>query len=181
MDSIKPEVWFPVVSLVVGALLKAGFDYFNEARLEARERRVRLEKRQESFLMQKIEAQRVLLPQLQESIVELMRTTHLLNLEDQKNYRKSGSWGKLPVGDELSDRSMTAFRQVGLFRVRVQDNELRDQITQLSALCTKVIYGQSELESDEVMRCVGIHFSEVNELLGEAIRFLDAQEQAILH
>ncbi|BAV74182.1 hypothetical protein PCAU_1973 [Pseudomonas chlororaphis subsp. aurantiaca] len=180
MEPINPAVWFPVVTLVAGALLKAAFDYLNEARQEARERRVRLEKRQETFLMQRIEAQRVLLPQLQESIVELMRATNLLHLEDLKNSRETGAWGKALVGDEISDRSLASFRQVGLYRVRIHDDELRDDIAKLCSLCSSAIYAKSEYEADEIMVSAGLFFSEVNERLGEVFRTLDAQEQAML-
>lgn len=180
MEAVNQTVWFPVVTLITGALLKAAFDYFNETRQEARDRRVRLEKRQEVFLMQRIEAQRALFPLLQESLVELMRATNLLHIEDLRSYRATGKWGGSLVGDEISDRSLAAFRKVGLYRVRIQDDELRDDIAKLSSLCSKTSTARSAVEAEMIMMNAGVFFSEVNERLGAVFRTLDAQEQAFL-
>ncbi|KJK14910.1 hypothetical protein [Pseudomonas sp. 2(2015)] len=180
MESFTPNVWFPVVTLVAGAILKAVFDLFNEKRQEAREKRVRLEKRQETFLMQRIEAQRLLLPQLQESLVELMRSTTLLNMEDVQSFRNTGVWGKELVSDEISERSMAAFRQVNLFRVRVHADDLREDVTKLCALCSEAVHTKSEYTSELKLREAGMLFTEVNERVGEVYRSLDAQERAIL-
>lgn len=180
MGEFTPNVWFPVVTLVAGALLKAIFDLFNENRQEAREKRVRLEKRQETFLMQRIETQRVLLPQLQEALVELMRSSTLLNLEENLNARRVGEWGKEQVSDEIAERSLAAFRQVGLFRVRVHDDALREEVTNLTALCSDAIHTRNHHTAEARLREAGVLFADVNERLGEVYRSLDTQEQAYL-
>lgn len=179
MESFTPNIWFPVVTLVAGVVLKAIFDLFNERRQEQRERRARFEKRQEIFLMQKIDAQRVLLPLLQESLVELMRATAILHSEDVKLAR-TGEWKKGYVPDEVSEAVMLAFRKVGLYRVRVHDDELRDEILHLTALCSNAGDAGSYEEANQLLYRAGVMYSNVNERLGQAIRSLDAQEQAII-
>ncbi|HFF2340129.1 TPA: hypothetical protein ACGBI7_000941, partial [Pseudomonas aeruginosa] len=58
MDSISPNTWFPVATLVTGILLKALFDALSERRKASIEREARLERRKEMILLQRIEQQR---------------------------------------------------------------------------------------------------------------------------
>lgn len=180
MDGLTPSIWFPVVTLIAGLVLKAVFDWLGEGRKDAAERRIRVEKRKEALLMQRIESQRKLLPELQEAISELMRCTGRVNLFDIQSYRGSGEWGKALLPPELNETSREAFRSVTLYSVRVQHDELRKAISDLSSTCTEITLALSEQQSNGLLADASFKYSAVNELIGVALRALDATENAVI-
>ncbi|MGN8259494.1 hypothetical protein ACLEJW_09190 [Pseudomonas sp. SMSB3] len=179
MEELTPSIWFPVVTLIAGAVLKGLFDWLAESRKASIEHRVRFEKRQEVLLMHRLETQRKLLPELQEALLELMRCTGLVNLADITSWRDSGKWGKGKLPNDLDEKSRVAFRQVTLFRVRVQDEALRAAILDLSLTCTSVSVAGSESESNKFLEDASFKYDHVNEQIGRVLRALDSSENAI--
>ncbi|MCM8559802.1 hypothetical protein ACLE2W_06645 [Pseudomonas shahriarae] len=180
MDGLTPSIWFPVVTLVAGLVLKAVFDWLSEGRKDAVERRIRVEKRKEALLMQRIESQRKLLPELQEAISQLMRCAGRVNLSDVQSYRGSGEWGKALLHPELNEASREAFRSVTLYSVRVQNDELRKAISDLSSTCTQITLALSEQQSNGLLADASFKYVAVNEQIGAALRALDASENAVI-
>ncbi|KTB90867.1 hypothetical protein AO073_05870 [Pseudomonas syringae ICMP 11293] len=179
MDGLTPSVWFPVVTLIAGIALKAIFDSLSDGRKAAIERTVREENRKESMLMQRIESQRILLPDLQEAISEMMRSVGLVNLADIQHARSSGNWGKGLVDPELSEASRIAFRTVTLYKVRIHDEKLRKSVSDLSSTCTLVTLAGSEKESNKLLDDASFKYEEVNTLIGSALRALYVSESAV--
>lgn len=180
MGGLTSSTWFPVVTLVAGLALKALFDWLSESRKDAIERRIRVEKRKETLLMQRIESQRKLLPELQEAISELMRCAGRVNLSDIESYRNCGEWGKALLPSDLNEASRDAFRSVTLYSVRVQSGELRDLVSGLSSICTQITLASSERESNNLLSDASFKYVAVNELIGASLRGLDAEENAII-
>lgn len=180
MEGLSPSIWFPVVTLIAGVALKGLFDWLGDSRKNAAEHRVRIEKRRELFLMQRLENQRKLLPELQEALSSLMRCTGLINLADVVSYRDTGEWGKGKLPDDLDERSRAAFRLVTLFRVRVQDETLRSAVSDLSSMCTKVTTAKSQSDSNKALDEASFKYDDVNELIGQVLRSLDSSENAII-
>lgn len=179
MDGLSPSVWFPVVTLIAGLVLKGVFDFLGDSRKNKAERQARIEKRREVFLMQRVEAQRKLLPELQEALSELMRCTSLINLSDLESSRNGFEWGKEHLSEDLSERSRSAFMQVTLFRVRVQDEQLRTAIADLSLTCTGVTSAKTQFESNAALDEASFKYESANELIGQVLRDLDSSENAI--
>lgn len=179
MDGLTPSTWFPVVTLLAGVALKGLFDWLGDSRKDAIEQRVRVEKRRELLLMQRLETQRKLLPDLQEALSELMRSVGLINLSDIEHYRSTGNWGKGKLADELSEKSRAAFRSVTLYKVRVHDDELREAISDLSSTCSLVTLATSEARSREILDEASFKYDYVNDLIGRTLRSLDSSENAI--
>ena len=180
MESISPSVWFPVVTLVAGAFLKAAFDFFNERRQEEREKRVRVEGRKETIQLRRNENQRRLLLEMQEAIAKLMRAVACHHLEDVTNHRNHGTWAKELISEEVSNGAREAFLQVNLLRVRILDEDLRDRIVHLVSLCSGVTMAKSEQESESKWMDTAGVFDQFNERLGEVLRSCDSHELAYL-
>lgn len=180
MEPINPAVWFPVVTLIAGAFLKATFDLFNERRQEEREKRVRIEGRKETIQLRRNENQRKLLLEMQEAAAKLMRAVARHYLEDVTNHRIHGTWAKEPISEEVSNGARDAFLQVNLLRVRLLDEELRARTTHLSSLCSGVTMASSEHESERKWMDTAELFDQFNERLGEVLRFCDSHELAYL-
>ena len=180
MEAFSPSVWFPVVTLVVGALLKAVFDAWTENRKSALDKMLRVEKRKEIILMQRIDLQRKALGDLQVALSDLTRSTNLVYMHDAKMYREGVAWGEESTPDGLGETARNNFRAVTLTKVRVSDEVVRKLAGDLSALCTQVTLARTENEADEAMRSSSILYSSINEKIGEALRSLEHEEQALL-
>ncbi|MCU7217550.1 hypothetical protein [Pseudomonas sp. VE 196-7] len=180
MEAFSPSVWFPVVTLVVGVLLKAVFDAWTENRKSALDKMLRVEKRKEIILMQRIDLQRKALGDLQVALSDLIRSTNLIHLHDAKMYREGSEWGVESTPDGLGETIRNNFRSVTLTRVRVSDEGVRKLAGDLSALCTQVTLSRTEDQADEAMRSSSVLYSSINEKIGEALRSLEHEEQALL-
>lgn len=180
MNELSPSVWFPVVTLVVGALLKGGFDFVTEGRKVAAEKAIRLEKRKEAILMQRIESQRKTLGELQAALSDLVRYASLGHLSDAKVFRETGVWGRGVLSEQLTEETRATFREVSLLRVRVHDERLRVIVADLSSLCSRIPIAISFEDSQRAVLDAGNLFVDANELIGEALRALEKDEQALL-
>ena len=180
MESIPPSVWFPVVTLVAGIFLKAIFDAWSENRKARFDKEVRAERRKEIILLQRIDLQRKALGDLQVALAEMVRSTSVIQTHDTKMYRENGEWGASPTPEGVSENSMKNFRAVTLMKVRVSDESVRSLSGQLSALCTKVTLSRTEYESEEAWQAAAVFYSDINEKIGEALRALESEEQALL-
>lgn len=180
MEGIGPSVWFPVVTLVIGALLKAVFDSWTEKRRAGFDRESRVEKRKEVILMQRIDLQRKALGDIQIAISDLMRCTTVLHLAECKLWSDTGSWGGGDVPVDVNDQSRAAFRQVTLARVRVRDEHVRDMAERVSKLCSQVSFADSVDASEDAVLSAGSLYNIFNEKVGESLRALEDEEQALL-
>lgn len=180
MDGLTPEVWFPVVTLIVGVLLKALFDALTDSRKAAVEKEVRLEKRKEAILMQRIESQRKTLEELQAAVSNLVRCASLGHINDAEAFHKTGAWAKGLLPEELNEKTRAAFREVALLKVRAHDPQLRHLVSELSSLCSRVPFALSFDDSEQTVFAAGSLFTDVNEAIGRALRSLEGEEQALL-
>ena len=180
MDGLTPAIWFPVVTLILGLALKAIFDLFNERRVEARDARIRIEKRKESIQLQRIENQRKLLLNIQQALAKLMRAVACQHLEDVTNQRLKGEWAKESISEEVSTAVREAFMQVNLLRVQLLEEDLRGQVSTLTSLCTGVTMAKDENESVTNWMSSSVVFDQLNDRIGEVLRSCDSLELAHL-
>lgn len=180
MEGISPSVWFPVVTLVIGAFLKALFDSWTEKRRAGFDRESRVEKRKEIILLQRIDLQRKALGDIQIAISDLMRCTTVLHLAECKLYKETGNWGDGELAEEVNDRSRSAFREVTLAKVRVRDEQVRVMANNLATLCSKASFAISQNTAEDAVLGAGNLFNEFNEKVGESLRALEDEEQALL-
>src|SRR5262245_2512538 len=100
--------WFPVLALLLGYALKAFTDWWHRRRTSKRERESTDEALSSHFLERRIAFQRQTLLDLQEAVMQLMRTTSVINLQDSAAFRETGQWHKEGLGDELSENHRLA-------------------------------------------------------------------------
>lgn len=180
MEGFSPSIWFPVVTLVIGVFLKAFFDSWTEERRAGFDRESRVEKRKEIILMQRIDLQRKALGDIQVAISDLMRCTTVLHFAECKLWEETGSWRAGDLPGDVNNLSRTAFRQVTLARVRVRDEHVRSMAEQVSKLCSQVSFSASAEASENAVLSAGSLFNLFNEKVGESLRALEDEEQALL-
>ncbi len=179
MDGLTPTVWFPVVTLIGGALLKAAFDALTENRKAEIDKAVRIEKRKEMLLMQRIDLQRKALGDLQFAISDLMRCAAQINIADAESLRASGNWGEAALPAELNEKFRATSREVTLIKVRVREERVRNMVSDISSACSGVTLATTSAESERQLRTAAQLFQEFNEKVGETLRALEDEELAI--
>lgn len=180
MEAISPSVWFPVVTLVVGLLLKAFFDSWTENRRASFDKESRIEKRKEVLLLQRIDLQRKALGELQVAIADMMRSTSLIQMADLAAYKKTGEWGAVSAPDGVAEAARGNFRAVSLMKVRVSDEAVRGMVSKLSSLCVNVSLAKAEEDADADWIAASVLYVASNDKIGEVLRSLEHQEQALL-
>lgn len=91
MVGLAPEVWFPVVTLMGGAMIGVITQTITDWRTAERERLARLEQRQDAARDRRIEFQRATLLELRERVGELIRAAGEANHSDEMSLRKQVS------------------------------------------------------------------------------------------
>ncbi|MBV4478760.1 hypothetical protein [Pseudomonas khavaziana] len=180
MDSISSAVWFPVVTLVVGLVLKAVFDSWTENRKAGFDRESRVERRKEVLLLQRIDLQRKALGDLQIAIADMMRSTSMIQTHDLVSFHETGEWGQTPAPESLDEVARSNFRAVSLMKVRVSDAEIREMTSELSSLCANVTLAASAEIAEDDWRSASTLYVGANERIGDVLRSLEHQEQAFL-
>lgn len=171
---IKPEVWFPVMTLFLGALAKGIGDWLLESRKARTDREARRETREESVRAKVIEFQRTTLLELQEAAQALARATGRSQHEDRMAFRQSGAWGKNQYSEGANQSSLDANTSLTRLRVRLADDEIRSLAEQFGAACSRHVACKSESDGDACIREAIDIFRELNERIGCALRSMPA-------
>ncbi|HEM7876471.1 TPA: hypothetical protein U2L31_002852 [Burkholderia contaminans] len=170
---ITPQTWFPVVTLVIGACLKATFDYVSDGRLRKRERDARREQRRDAIRISRADFQRATLLELQDSCQLLARATGQTAHEDLIAFRTTGKWQKQRLSEEADQSSLKGFTSVSKLRVRVRDDEIRELAKTFSSQCVAVGNSTTEQTSNRALFQMGDTLEKLQEKIGVALRSVD--------
>jgi hypothetical protein len=173
---IPPETWFPVVTLIIGVVLKAVFDMLTDRRTALREREARQDQRRDALRLKRVEFQRATLLELQEAISQLARFAGQAHHQDLLAYRGSGAWRKRPLTEEVNQGFLTAQTSVGRLRVRVGDQRVRQLAELLSTVCTNAVLSANEGASEHALRDMMAVLTDLQEQIGAILRNLDDDE-----
>jgi hypothetical protein len=177
---IPPETWFPVVTLIIGLVLKAVFDMTTDWRTASREREARQDQRRDAFRRTHIEFQRATLLELQEAIQQLARCTGQAHQEDVLASRAAGAWKKQPLTKEVNEDFLRARTSIILLRVRVRDEEIRRLAELFSSACNATIFSETEGAAHDALQLRVIPaVTDLHERIGTILRSLDDDEDRI--
>ncbi len=174
MLSVPTAVWFPVLTLIMGAILKGVFDYFSDERKFKSEREARKAVERETRKLRRLEIQHAVLIELQDEAGKLVRMTGKINYEDVIASRQGSGWKKSSVSSEANDGFFSANSQVAKLRVRVLDEEIRKLSSDLIDACVKSTLSLDEQAGKVSMLEVSHIAAHLHERIGEILRSLDA-------
>nr|WP_309502099.1 hypothetical protein [uncultured Roseovarius sp.] len=133
------EIWFPVVTLVIGFILNSIFAHFTESNRWKRERKARLAD---------FEGETVL--ELQNVVNELVRSMFRIlvsDLRDIDNCRELG-WGSGSIDPDLNDNVAADVRRARLLISRVSDVEVRELAEKILECYGLIVSAQTFVEAD---------------------------------
>ena len=169
--------WFPVFTLVLGYATKAVSDWVQHRRATEREREARLVARQEQLAERRAAFQRQTLLDLQEAMMQFVRTAGAMHHQDVMACRKTGKWQKQLFGEELAENSRIANARTSMLKVRVRDDSVRELLQAMKDHASAAGICGSQEEGDRAMDAMGAAFERLNQRIGEVLRQLDDAEQ----
>lgn len=166
-----------MATLLLGYGTKAFSDWIQHRRTSEREREARREARLEKSAERRITFQRQTLLDLQEAMMQLLRSSGATHVQDVAGFRKDGKWQKRPLTEELNESSRLANARTSMLIVRVRDDSVRDLAQVVKNHATSVDYCSSEDESFKELKAMSSAFDKLNHRIGEILRTLDDAEQ----
>lgn len=179
MDGIAQQIWLPILTLVLGAVLAAVFDTMKDTRTLQREREARNDHRIDSLRARRVEFQHATLLELQNAQAQLVRMTGKSHLEDATNNLETGKWQKMPLSDEVDLGFLEAITEFGKLYVRVRNEEIRTISETLSESCTKIALSTSYDQAKVCMRSMLAETELLTEKIGVVLRNLDQDEEEL--
>lgn len=114
--------------------------------------------------------QRETLLNLQDTLYETMRLIGQIHLEDTSNYKKTGTWGKSGVSEEVNEKFMLSMRKISILKERISDNKLRLNLDDLHQDLNKPLFAKSENESSILFQNIPDKFESFMKELGVILR-----------
>ncbi len=176
MQSIGPEIWFPVVTLIVGLVLKGLFDFFTERRATKREREARSEERRQTALLKHVEFQRETLLTLQDATAKFMGFFGTAYLHDRAAFLQGASWGQALLPKDVDQGFHAAEVDVNRLRVRISDDKVREMSLALKTAAKNALTAGDMNSADALMSEAAKISISLNERIGELLRNLHAAE-----
>jgi hypothetical protein len=175
LDALKHSaaIWFPIVTLIVGWVLKSISDAYEHRRTLEREREGRAVGRRDQLAERRNNFQRQTLLELQEAISDIARTTASMHLGDLKSVKQTGEWQKHLYPEDLDEKSMLAFRKTSILNSRIRDEVLRKAVNQFKGHAANVTDSGSQGISVFEFQKMAEVFEQVNERIGQLLRQLD--------
>lgn len=167
--------WFPVVTLVVGYLTKSVSDWLQHRRTLERDRETREADRQDKLFEHRAAFQRQTLLDLQETLMQLFRTTGVMHQHDLMEFRTTGEWQKSLFPQDLDESNRVAVARTSMLAVRVQDQKTRELVKNFKNATAAVTESAAADESTAAMARIGPVFEELNHRIGDILRKLDEE------
>jgi hypothetical protein len=165
-----PAGWFPVFTLLLGYATKAVSDWLQHRRTSERERQAREAARLDRLSERRTNFQRQTLLDLQEAVMQLIRTTGAMHHRDVMAFRKTGEWQKQLFGEELSENNRLANVRCSMLAVRVRDDSVRDLVAVVKSHAGDAGMCASQEEGERAMRAMAAESEKLNQRIGELLR-----------
>ncbi len=169
-------VWFPIVTLILGYVLKSFSESVQHRRALEREREAREAERRDKAFERRVTFQRATLLELQEAIMDLMRTSGAMHHKDLMVLKQTGQWQKQLYGDELSEANRLAMARTTMLTVRVRDTKVRELVARLKDYSWKAFKSGTPDDSDAAALSMANVFENLNERIGELLREMDERD-----
>ena len=99
-----------------------------------------------------------------------MRLIGQIHLEDTRNYKETGIWGKSLLGEEINENFMLSMRKICILKERISNNQLRLNLDNLHQDLNKPFFAKSEEESFILFQNILDKFQSFMKELGVILR-----------
>jgi len=177
---ISATTWFPVVTLIIGLLLKGAFDVFADNRRLAREQVARLEQFTLEGIVRRNEFQRTTLLELQLALEQVSLLTMRAVVADREAFEVTSVWKKNFLGEEINEPLRASMAQVNRLTVRIRHDDLREALGEFRCTCDALVHAQDEDSETHHTVNMAAQLVEIQHAIGTELRRLDdVEEQAL--
>jgi len=177
---VTPQVWFPVITLVLGFALQAFLNVLTDHRASRRERDARRDQRLDAMRSRRREFQRTTLLEAQDVMSQLMRLTVRAYLEDLAAFRKSGSWHKQLLTEDVDEGIRKCQADMARLRARIRSEQVRRLINQVVSLSVDAGLAENETNASFAIGSMANTGNDLNEQIGVLLRTLEDEEEHLL-
>jgi len=114
--------------------------------------------------------QRETLLELFDQIHQYLRFHTQAHFQDEKAFRKSGSWGTEEIPEDVNEGLTTCRRRISILSHRLSKQDLRQQIAKLISITCESDSCKSAELAEQIMRESTELFAQLNEDLGSELR-----------
>lgn len=168
------NVLLPYATLAIGYATKSISDWIDLRRASRREREARQEARRDRLFERRVEFQRATLLELQEELLNLVRTASQMHVQDTKAYRETGKWQRQLFGEELSEADRLAHPRVALLSVRVRDETVRNLVADVNQGTIGATIARTPADAMAATVKMATAFDSAQKRIGELLRDIDA-------
>jgi hypothetical protein len=167
------EVWFPAVTLILGAFLAFVSEALRDRRAARREVSLLAERRHDDAQRARVEFQRPTLIALQEEIHKMGRLAGRIHHHNLMNGRNTGTFGTSHLPDDLNEDFALCARTVAMLRVRAADDEIRALTKAVVASFVAILFAADRDTAEKLFSASNDPIDTFNERLGVVLRSLD--------
>ncbi len=170
----------PVVSLILGILLKWVLDYAIERRRDAAQRTLRLEQRRDLLKTRRLDAERSNLIAVQAAAVNLLQAGRDLRVARLNAPQPKESWHRALVAPELESEAQRCAAQLLPLSTRLHTPDVAGQVNLFLGEFWKSVGAYSAKESWSLWQGAEAEFAALQRLAGKAIRDLEDERQQLV-
>src|SRR6056297_174008 len=163
MIGIASEVWFPVVTLVVGIVLKGGFDALADHRALRTQKHLRDQEHRYASTTRRIAFQRETLLNLQECVQEASRAASEVFLADLNNAELGYDWSRAKIPEKINQKFFDAQRRLSLLQSRIRDEEVRAICAQMKSKMLNISVSKNQVDAIQLLDHISARSDELNE------------------
>jgi hypothetical protein len=170
--------WAPLVTMLggtlsagAGYLAKVGNDWLQDGRARRREQLARLEARRDFLVQRAADAQRDVLLGLQDNLNDLVTAAVAI----RRMHEISGKWDDLKPDDPNLEAVRSSTSKLIVLNSRVLSSEIRAQVDSVVSRSNSLARSAAKRESDGLTKVAAREHSDLDTLVGRAIRDLDEQ------
>jgi hypothetical protein len=177
MVGVAPEVWFPVVTLVIGIVLKIVADVFADRRALKAQKELRDHENRYTSMIRRTAFQRETLLKLQECVQDTSRAANEVFLSDLANASLGHGWSRAKIPEEIDQKFFNTQRKLSLLQSRVRDEEVRTICEKMKSYLIKFSFPKDQNEAMELLGHISSQSDQLNERVGLILRELDEAEE----
>lgn len=164
------NTWFPVLTLIVGYVIKLIEDRLTHQRALQRERENRMENRRITLEERHADFQRQILLELQDAAQDLARGAGQAHRKDTVAFKQTGTWQKQPFAADIDDRITQSNIRCIKLASRITDDSIRELTKSFRLHALGISACRTEGEADALMLTSIKELQQLHELIGQQLR-----------
>lgn len=170
---------FPILTLILGFGMKAGFDYFMEGRRDGKQSRHRWEQRYDALRLRRLEAERENLLALQPLMVRFVRAATIVMHQRQTMVAAGSNWGQAMASDQAKEELRVSAAELVPFHARIHTEQVVAALNAVIKVVMDAMDATFEGSAAKSWQQVDVQNKMFHKVLGDSIKALEDENQLL--